>query len=615
MKQSSLFGFIKRKSTTNISSKNKSDPSLKKRKIRAEDERFNTYENVKLPKGYYAVRNSLITNDLDHMLSIDVNAKSTKLASFDFDNTLANRTFGKELVLPRDLTHPAIPYHLMKLHNNGYRIVIFTNEATIGNRKKKETIKSAIDTKIRSLEKFLSYMRQVTSYDRDTKRFVLKKQAPLGSDKQNADSTSNCNNGLDHSNDTVFPIYILIATRKDFYRKPNTKDIAKDKSSGGIGMWHYLCKIGSYESHTPSIEDSVFVGDAAGRPSDYRQSDGDLKFAERLGMKFFNEVDFWTNDKVSLYTGVKFKDDYENNNLIIAAAHQHRKRPDIVWKEKNNAKTQTAYFNDSSQLVLILHGLPGSGKSTFANKFIHNKCSNSSNDRWVVVCQDELKSREKCEKIFKQSLYQKNVNIIVDRTNISIEQRKVWIKLAARYKALCVLVDFDSYNIPQLVERCMNRIHVGNLDGRAHSGDKIKKIIKRLEATYQEPNCTNEGLFSIVHCKNDTVSNEYAEKILGGYIPVLVDDVGPTFRSQQDNKNVIKNIEGKMMMGSNIMNNSKNTLLKLQDDAVAVEKQRVNDKEGEDFEKNRIQRDQIIFDALKNKNMTPEELINACIQK
>ena len=87
-----------------------------------------------------------------------------------------------------------------------------------------------------------------------------------------------------------------------------------------------------------------------------------------------------------------------------------------------------------------------------------------------------------------------------------------------------------------------------------------------------------------------------------------------SIRSNQDKKDVIKNIEGKTMVASNIMNNSENTLKKLHDDAAAVEKERMNKKEAEDVEKTRIQRDQIIFDALKNKNMTPEELINACIQ-
>ena len=67
---------MKRKSSTANTDKSNGDPSLKKRKIKPEDEKFKRYENVTLPKGYYAIRNSLITNDLDNILSNDINSKS-----------------------------------------------------------------------------------------------------------------------------------------------------------------------------------------------------------------------------------------------------------------------------------------------------------------------------------------------------------------------------------------------------------------------------------------------------------------------------------------------------------------------------------------------------------
>ena len=77
---------MKRKSSTANTDKSNGDPSLKKRKIKPEDEKFKRYENVTLPKGYYAIRNSLITNDLDNILSNDINSKSTKIASFRYEN-------------------------------------------------------------------------------------------------------------------------------------------------------------------------------------------------------------------------------------------------------------------------------------------------------------------------------------------------------------------------------------------------------------------------------------------------------------------------------------------------------------------------------------------------
>ena len=139
--------------------------------------------------------------------------------------------------MPRDLHSN---YYLLKLHKQGYRIVIFTNEATIGMRKKPETIKSAIDTKLRSLETFVNYMQAITMYDETRKCFVAKKLLNGSSSENNNNNINNKNN---NNTSKKFPIHILIATRKDFYRKPTTRDIMKEKNSGGIGMGIILLKI------------------------------------------------------------------------------------------------------------------------------------------------------------------------------------------------------------------------------------------------------------------------------------------------------------------------------------------------------------------------------------
>jgi len=615
-KQSSLFGFMKRKSSTANTDKSIGDPSLKKRKIKPEDEKFKRYENVTLPKGYYAIRNSLITNDLDNILSNDINSKSTKIASFDFDNTLANRSFSRDLVMPRDLTHPTIPYYLLKLHKQGYRIVIFTNEATIGMRKKPETIKSAIDTKLRSLETFVNYMQAITMYDETRKCFVAKKLLNGSSSEKNNNNINNKNN---NNTSKKFPIHILIATRKDFYRKPNSRDIMKEKNSGGIGMWNYFTKNASYELSPPSIESSFFVGDAAGRQSDFKQSDGDLKFAERIGLRFFNEVDFWMKNQVSLFSGGKdnnYDDDY--NKMVSSNTRQHYKRPDIVWKSRNDTIVKSLIqkkFNDSSSthnnipVVLILHGLPGSGKSTFANKLKH----------WVVICQDELKSRKKCNEKFFASLRQRS-NVIIDRTNISKDQRNFWIETASKNNSLCILVDFDSYYPQELIGRCLNRVHVGNLDGHNYSGEQIKNIIRRIENSYEQPNCEQEGLFSIVHCKNDNTANEIAEKFSNGYIPLLTNALiinhntnnnasSNEVLSSNNNKkknNIVDDVKEKaMQVHPNVVISSKKVSPQVEEDKNKSEETKLIDRTEA--------QDNVIIQALQNNNVTPEELFNTIV--
>ena len=105
-------------------------------------------------------------------------------------------------------------------------IVIFTNEATIGMRKRSETIKNAIDKKVRGIEKFIAHVQATIQANDGEATATAHKLYP----------------------DLVVPIYVLIATRKDMYRKPNSKDIIRDKKSGGTGMWSYFCKAGSYLS-------------------------------------------------------------------------------------------------------------------------------------------------------------------------------------------------------------------------------------------------------------------------------------------------------------------------------------------------------------------------------
>ena len=198
----------------------------------------------------------------------------------------------------------------------------------------------------------------------------VKNAAQQSRRQANDNNTQSSNNSWDQ---VQFPIYILIATRKDYYRKPDTKDLAKDKHSGGIGMWNYFCKCGSYARSQPSVEDSFFVGDAAGRRSDYKQRDSDLKFAERIGLRFYNETDFWMKNQVALYTGVE--QNANGSAKTDATTRQQRKRPDIVWeKRKDTVHVKEEHRREKVPLVLILHGLPGSGKSTFAKKF---KCNDN----------------------------------------------------------------------------------------------------------------------------------------------------------------------------------------------------------------------------------------------
>lgn len=173
----------------------------------------------------------------------------TKVAAFDFDDTLVVGTFGRSGGGSGTVTmkFPTVVEKLRSLHSQGYRIVIFTNEATIGRAKKPEAIHRAV---LRKTDRLNDFKRRV---------------------------------GV--------PVDIFVATASDANRKLSTKDVRDKGLRGGSGMWRLLCELSSQESAAPIVADSLYVGDAAGRARDH--SDCDKRFAELVGLQFSTEDTFF----------------------------------------------------------------------------------------------------------------------------------------------------------------------------------------------------------------------------------------------------------------------------------------------------------------------------------
>ncbi|KAL9259997.1 Polynucleotide 3'-phosphatase ZDP-like protein, partial [Drosera capensis] len=154
---------------------------------------------------------------------------SSKMAAFDFDGCLANTSVKRIGADAWSLMYPSIPEKLQRLYNDGYKLVIFTNESNIERWKNKRQV--AVDSKLGRLDKFIKCVK--------------------------------------------VPIQVFIACgfdkggQEDPFRKPKP------------GMWHIM------EKHFNSgikidIDQSFYVGDAAGRANDH--SDADIKFAEEITM-------------------------------------------------------------------------------------------------------------------------------------------------------------------------------------------------------------------------------------------------------------------------------------------------------------------------------------------
>uniref|UniRef100_A0A7N0TII4 Uncharacterized protein n=1 Tax=Kalanchoe fedtschenkoi TaxID=63787 RepID=A0A7N0TII4_KALFE len=159
---------------------------------------------------------------------------SSKIAAFDFDGCLANTSVKRTGPDAWSLMYPSIPDKLQSLYNDGYKLVIFTNESNIDRWVKKRQV--AVDSKIGRLTNFINCVKVPIQV------FIA------------------C--GLGKTRDGV----------PDAYRKPKP------------GMWHIM------QQHFNSgisadMDQSFYVGDAAGREKDH--SDADIKFAQAVGLKFY----------------------------------------------------------------------------------------------------------------------------------------------------------------------------------------------------------------------------------------------------------------------------------------------------------------------------------------
>ncbi|XP_025156927.1 uncharacterized protein F21D5.5 isoform X2 [Harpegnathos saltator] len=171
----------------------------------------------------------------------------SKVAAYDMDGTLIKTKSG--LVFPKDcndwqLLYPDVPGKLKQLHTNGYKIVIFTNQAGLGKGKVKLS-----DFKL----KIEGIVRKI---------------------------------GI--------PMQVFIATGRSIYRKP------------ALGMWEALEKKKNGGIAIDKIN-SFYVGDAAGRQKNWAagkkkdHSTVDRLMALNLDIKFETPEEHFLKQKAAPY--------------------------------------------------------------------------------------------------------------------------------------------------------------------------------------------------------------------------------------------------------------------------------------------------------------------------
>ena len=186
------------------------------------------------------------------------------------------------------------------------------------------------------------------------------------------------------------PVLIIIATDKSDY-KPNKSLLTSNIPSTKL----------------PLTSQSMYIGDALGRPNDH--SDDDLQFAVSLGFKT-----------------IKAPEDFfptPTKSPTQSPAHLAISSPQS-WPS-------------AAQEIVVLVGYPGSGKTSLASTLFPT----SSTSHYVTLHGDELKTSAKMIKA-SLPLISSGKSIVFDATNPSKEKRQEYIKLAAQHSlpARCIHV-------------------------------------------------------------------------------------------------------------------------------------------------------------------------------
>ena len=240
---------------------------------------------------------------------------------------------------------------------------------------------------------------------------------------------------------------VICAFNDDNFRKPR------------MGLWEFVAG---------DKMNSFYCGDAGGLAKrninnkliDKDFSDTDLKFARNVGIKFIHRDEFVYDIK---YNDGTYKINY----------------PIIFDKMIPNTKYD---FKPNHQEVILNVGFPGSGKSHFTLNVVNNN--------YQHINQDILKTAKKCIIAVETALKLKK-SVIIDNTNLTKENRKVFIDLANKYKVKCRCFIF---NTP--IEICKHNSYFRNYitDGKVNIIPNI--VYNMMKKKYVKPELS-EGFSEI----------------------------------------------------------------------------------------------------------------------
>lgn len=268
---------------------------------------------------------------------------SAKIAGFDLDGTIITTQSGKVFPTSPDdwkILYPEVLRKLKQLLSEGYKVVIFTNQLGISRgRLRPEVFKAKLEAVVERL-------------------------------------------GI--------PVQAFVATGSGVYRKPV------------LAMWDHLCKKANGDLSV-SLNQSIYVGDAAGRPPNWAPghkkkdfSCSDRLFALNAGLPFRTPEEYFLGWKEAPFSLPDFD-------------------PRALDPKARLYDPPDASLTSSSPELVLTVGFPAAGKSTFVKQHLVPA-------GYAYANRDSLGSWQKCVAVC-QSALQAGKSVVVDNTNPDLESR------------------------------------------------------------------------------------------------------------------------------------------------------------------------------------------------
>ncbi|KAF7307492.1 ATP dependent DNA ligase [Mycena indigotica] len=150
--------------------------------------------------------------------------------------------------------------------------------------------------------------------------------------------------------------------------------------------------------------------------------------------------------------------------------------------------------------LLVLVGLPGSGKSWFSQALIARDPK-----AWRRISQDEAGSRASCES--EIGLKGVEAKTLLDRCNAAATDRKGWLQLAANWATapVCVWFDYDK-------ALCESRAQMRAGHPTLPPGSRVRNAVTQMHDIFVRPTL-QEGFKAVIHIKSFSAAEELVGRL------------------------------------------------------------------------------------------------------